>query len=383
LTCCEHFTDTAYRVSEDDIKNQNWRGKEEKADKDTAKQVSNAPGDKDKSSMQENGQDPSELSQAEHAFYTRFIQELDEFKALQNNPAIPPHKRAGVDGSDVFKIAFTRRRIGDPVEEGRQVEVRSRSQEAMEIQIDDQFTPDNWIPRSNHLLRLTGKHPLNAETDFAELYDAGLITPTKLHYVRSHGSVPRLSWESHTLSISSDPPGMLEPAELSMDQIVNDYPSIEIPVTIACDGIRRGEVNMVKRSAAFSWSAGGVSTCLWTGVPVRDLLLARNMVEQPANERWYLNVEGADEPSEGKYSTSIPFAHAVDPNNDVMLAYGINGAPLSPDHGYPLRIIIPTYVGGRQVKWVNKMWISKMENTSHYHIYDNRASESRAGAILC
>lgn len=366
-------------MSEDEIKNQKWQGKQEKADdKNAAKEVSNAPGDKDKSSKQENGQDPSTLSQAQHEFYIKFIQELDQFKALQNNPGIPPHKRAGVSGSDVFKIAFTRRRIGDPVDDGRQMQARNRSEEAMEIQIDDQFTPDNWIPRSNHLLRLTGKHPLNAETDFAELYDAGLITPTKLHYVRSHGSVPRLSWESHTLSIFSDPPGMLEPAELSMDQIVNDYPSIEIPVTIACDGIRRGEVNMVKRSAAFSWSAGGVSTCLWTGVPVRDLLLARNMVEQPADERWYLNIEGADEPSEGKYSTSIPFAHAFDLNNDVMLAYGINGAPLSPDHGYPLRIIIPTYVGGRQVKWVNKMWISKKENTSHYHIYDNRASRRLA-----
>lgn len=253
----------------------------------------------------------------------------------------------------------------------------------MEIQIDDQFTPDNWIPRSSHLHRLAGKHPMNAEPDFAELYDAGLITPAKLHYIRSHGSVPRLAWESHTVEIFSDPPGMLEPATLSMDQIVNDYPSIEIPVTIACDGIRRQEVNLVKRSAAFGWSAGGVSTCLWTGVLVRDVLLARNMIDQPPGQRWYLNFEGADEPSEGKYSTSIPFAHAIDPNNDVMLAFGINGAPLSPDHGYPLRVIIPTYVGGRQVKWVNKMWISTKENSSHYHIYDNRVCQPSARVMSC
>lgn len=136
---------------------------------------------------------------------------------------------------------------------------------------------------------------------------------------------------------------------------------------------------MVKRSAAFSWSAGGVSTCLWTGVPVRDLLLARNLQEQPADERWYLNFEGADEPSEGKYSTSVPFAYAFDATSDVMLAYGINGEPLSPDHGYPLRVILPTLVGGRQIKWVNKMWVSKAENTSFYHINDNRVSWSFDG----
>ncbi|KAK4501622.1 hypothetical protein PRZ48_007431 [Zasmidium cellare] len=57
---------------------------------------------------------------------------------------------------------------------------------------DDQFTPDNWIPRSKELIRLTGKHPLNAEPDLRRLFDAGLITPNEIHYVRSHGAVPRL-----------------------------------------------------------------------------------------------------------------------------------------------------------------------------------------------
>lgn len=334
--------------------------------------VKNAPGDQDKSNNQENGQDPSTLSQQEHKFYERFIAEMDAMQKLQNNPAIPLHRQAGVAGNEVFQMAYTRRRISETAEEGRVVHRRKEAEEAMEIQIDDQFTPDNWIPRSNHLIRLAGKHPMNAEVNLTELYDAGLITPTFLHYVRSHGAVPRLSWEKHTLEVFSDPPGLVDTVEFSMGQIVNNFPCIEIPVTIACDGIRRGEVNLVKRSAAFGWSAGGVSTCLWTGVLIRDILLTLNLAEQPANERWYLNWEGADEPSEGKYSTLIPFAYAMDPNNDVMLAYGMNGQPLSPDHGYPLRTIIPTYVGGRQVKWVKKMWVSRAENSSHYHIYDNR-----------
>jgi hypothetical protein len=51
--------------------------------------------------------------------------------------------------------------------------------------------------------------------------------------------------------------------------------------------------------------------------------------------------------------------------------------------GYPLRIIFPTLVGGRQVKWVNKVWISKTENTSHYHIYDNRVSRFLACEKTC
>jgi nitrate reductase (NAD(P)H) len=188
--------------------------------------------------------------------------------------------------------------------------------------------------------------------------------------------VPKLAWETHTLEIFSDPPGLLDPAELSMDEIAKDYKAIEIPVTLACTGARREEVNRVKKSGGFGWSAAAVSTCMWTGALLRDILLARNMVEQPEHERWYLNYEGADEPSEGKYATSIPLSYAMDPVNDVMLAYGINGAPLHPDHGYPLRSLIPSFVGGRCVKWLKKIWISKKPNDSHYHIWDNRVVPS-------
>lgn len=60
------------------------------------------------------------------------------------------------------------------------------------IDEQDQFTPDNWIPRSQHLKRLTGTHPLNAEPHLADLFSEGLITPTELHYVRNHGAVPKL-----------------------------------------------------------------------------------------------------------------------------------------------------------------------------------------------
>ena len=57
------------------------------------------------------------------------------------------------------------------------------------ISIDeaDQFSPDNWIPRSSTLIRLTGKHPLNAEAKLSSLFNAGLITPNEYHYVRNHG----------------------------------------------------------------------------------------------------------------------------------------------------------------------------------------------------
>jgi nitrate reductase (NAD(P)H) len=70
----------------------------------------------------------------------------------------------------------------------------------------------------------------------------------------------------------------------------------------------------------------------------------------PQGKRYWVNFEGADEPSEGKYATCLPFAYAMDATNDVILAYEMNDVPLPPDHGYPVRFMIPCYVGGRCVK---------------------------------
>ncbi|KAK0710438.1 hypothetical protein B0T21DRAFT_415992 [Apiosordaria backusii] len=63
---------------------------------------------------------------------------------------------------------------------------------SISIEEQDQFTPDNWLPRCPDLIRWTGKHPMNAEPPLTRLLDGGLITPNELHYIRNHGPVPRL-----------------------------------------------------------------------------------------------------------------------------------------------------------------------------------------------
>lgn len=115
---------------------------------------------------------------------------------------------------------------------------------------------------------------------------------------------------------------------------------VEFPVTIACTGNRRGEVNSIKRSSGFSWGAAGVSTCVWRGVFVRDVVracglevdlnhsgrydayLPRRVPRADTSRRLYLHYEGADILSEGAYATSVPLMHVLDPCNDVLLAFG-------------------------------------------------------------
>lgn len=159
-----------------------------------------------------------------------------------------------------------------------------------------------------------------------------------------------------------------------MDDIASKFGSINIAVALACDGNRRKELNMVKRSKGFNWGAGAISNAFWKGALLADVLRAAG-VDYPTNgsgKRRWVNFAGADQPSEGTYETCIPYEYAMDPVNDVLLAYEMNDVKLPPDHGYPLRVIIPGYVGGRQVKWLSKIWISEKENDSHYHIWDNR-----------
>jgi nitrate reductase (NAD(P)H) len=93
-----------------------------------------------------------------------------------------------------------------------------------EIDSRDKGTPDDWIPRHPKLVRLTGRHPLNGEPMLHDLFDAGMITPNALHYVRNHGTVPKLQWETHKVSVE----GLVTtPHEFTMDELAS-MPSISI-----------------------------------------------------------------------------------------------------------------------------------------------------------
>jgi nitrate reductase (NAD(P)H) len=243
----------------------------------------------------------------------------------------------------------------------------SHAPRAVSTSIDgvDAQTPDNWIPRSSHLIRRTGQHPMNAEAGLSMLFDAGLVTPNELHYVRNHGAVPRLYWEEHIIDVCN---GALR---VEMDDLRSGkWTNVNIPVAMACDGNRRGELNLMRKSKGFDWGPGAVGCAYWRGVHVRDVLISAGLAfPDPLAGRKWVNFEGADEPSEGKYATCFPLDFIMDEANDVLLAYEMNDQPLPPDHGFPVRLVVPGYVGGRSVKWLARIWISDKENDSYYHIW--------------
>nr|KYP40506.1 Inducible nitrate reductase [NADH] 2 [Cajanus cajan] len=221
--------------------------------------------------------------------------------------------------------------------------IRNAEVEASVLDPRDDGTSDHWIERNASLFRLTGKHPFNSEPPLPRLMHHGFITPVPLHYVRNHGPVPRARWEDWTVEVT----GLVaRPTRFTMDQLLRDFPSREFPATLVCAGNRRKEQNM-----------GALHVCF----------------------------EGAEDlPGGGgsKYGTSIMREVALDPSRDIILAYMQNGERLTPDHGFPVRMIIPGFIGGRMIKWLKRIIVTTQQSQSYYHYQDNRVLPSHVDAEL-
>lgn len=243
----------------------------------------------------------------------------------------------------------------------------SKDHIAADIDPKDKGSPDDWVPRHPDLVRLTGKHPFNCEPPIGMMLDQGFITPVSLHYVRNHGKCPKISWETHTLTVK----GLVNnPMTFTMDDIVK-LPSVTLPVTLVCAGNRRKEENMIKQTIGFSWGCAAHSCNMWKGVKLTTLLEVCGIDKKQARHVCFAGPEKEGLPN-GTYGTSIDIATALNPFGDVLIAYEQNGIKLHPDHGYPLRVVIPGWIGGRMVKWLETIEVTAAPSENYYHFFDNR-----------
>lgn len=229
-------------------------------------------------------------------------------------------------------------------------------------------TPDFHVPRDPRLIRLTGVHPFNVEAPLTDLFKEGFLTSPELFYVRNHGPVPQVKDEDipdWTFTVE----GLVDnPLTITLRELMSEYDQKTYPITLVCAGNRRKEQNVVRKTKGFSWGPAGVSTALFTGVVLGDVLRRA----KPKRKARYMCMEGADKLPNGYYGTSVKLNWALDPNRGMMLAYKMNGEMLTPDHGKPLRCVIPGQIGGRSVKWLKKLIITEGPSDNWYHIYDNR-----------
>jgi nitrate reductase (NAD(P)H) len=232
----------------------------------------------------------------------------------------------------------------------------------------DLKTPDHHVPRDPRLIRLTGVHPFNVEAPLTALFNEGFLTTQELFYVRNHGPVPEVreedipNWEFTVEGLVDNP------LTITLTQLMKEYEQVTCPITLVCAGNRRKEQNVVRKSKGFSWGAAGLSTALFTGVIMSDVIKRA----KPTRKAKYVCMEGADKLPNGYYGTSVKINWVMDPNRGFMLAYKMNDEMLRPDHGKPLRAVIPGQIGGRSVKWLKKLIVTDAPSDNWYHIYDNR-----------
>jgi nitrate reductase (NAD(P)H) len=243
-----------------------------------------------------------------------------------------------------------------------------RSSQLIEVLQQDKNTPDYHVPRDPRLIRLTGVHPFNVEAPLSALYNEGFLTSADLFYVRNHGAVPIVE-DSMVQNWEFSIEGLVDnPMTMTLKDLHRDYEQVTNPITLVCAGNRRKEQNQVRKSKGFSWGPAGVSTALWTGVLLSELLKEA----KPKRGARYVCMEGADKLPNGYYGTCVKLNWALDPNRGIMLAHKMNGEALRPDHGKPLRVVVPGQIGGRSVKWLRKLTITEGPSENWYHIYDNR-----------
>ena len=171
------------------------------------------------------------------------------------------------------------------------------------------------------------------------------ITPNDLFYVRHHLGAPKIEIANWKLDIS----GLVSsPHSVSLEDI-RRLPRASVTVTLECAG--NGRAFFDPPVAGIQWEKGAVGTARWTGARVADILKKAGV--KP--ETKYVAFDGADKgfATIPDFIRNLPISKAM--HADTIIAYEMNGVPIPPLHGFPLRLIVPGWEGAYSVKWLEKI----------------------------
>ncbi|HXT55171.1 MAG TPA: sulfite oxidase, partial [Candidatus Eisenbacteria bacterium] len=173
------------------------------------------------------------------------------------------------------------------------------------------------------------------------------ITPTGLHYLLIHYDIPEVNAEQWRLKIT----GLVgKPLELTLDEI-KKRPRLTMPVAMECAG--NGRALFAPRRISQPWLLEAIGNSEWTGTPLRGILQDAGLSSAAVE----IVFTGLDQGVEGEqiqfYQRSLTVDEAM--RDEVLLVYEMNGEPLPPQHGYPLRLLMPGWYGMASVKWLDRI----------------------------
>lgn len=202
--------------------------------------------------------------------------------------------------------------------------------------------------------------PYNGEPP-AGLLRQSHITPLDLFYTRNHGPVPTVEAATYRLAVG----GLVRaPLSLSLADLHQSFPRVTQTTTLQCAGNRRTQLLAVAPiPGEVPWQDGAISSATWGGVLLRDVL-AEAGVEPAARHVAGMGLDQVERHGHDVgFGGSIPLVAAV--HLEALLAFEMNGAPLTPLHGFPLRLVVPGYIGARSVKWLASLTL-QAEPTAQY-----------------
>lgn len=199
------------------------------------------------------------------------------------------------------------------------------------------------------------------------------VTPVGLHYCLIHFDIPVLAPPAWRLRVDGR---VAQPLELALEEL-RAFPARTVRVTMECAGNGRAQIS--PRYPSIPWVEEAVSTAEWTGVPLAAVLDAAGLRPEAREVVFWGADRGIDRGTEHAFARSLVPSEAR--REDVLLAYAMNGAPLPPQHGYPLRLVVPRWYGMASVKWLERIEAIEhaFDGVQQAHSYHFRAVAGERG----
>ena len=209
-------------------------------------------------------------------------------------------------------------------------------------------------------------NPLNAEPPLDRLRRR-FVTDVGDFYVRCHGNQPEIDAEAHRVTVKGS---VRTPTELALADLKARFTSRTVMAVMQCAGNRRADMQQVQPTTGDPWAPGAIGNAEWTGVALRDVLLAAGADTAPRLHVAFESVDLAqnDGAPDAPYGVSIPMPKALDP--DVLVAWAMNGKPLTKEHGAPMRMVVPGYAGVRSPKWLKAIVVQPHTSDAFQQMHD-------------
>lgn len=203
------------------------------------------------------------------------------------------------------------------------------------------------------------------------------MTPDDLWYRRNHYAYP----ESPPTDLQVT--GAVRRFLTLSSEEIRSRPARVVVAVLECAGNRRTLFH--PRVYGVSWKEGAISQAEWTGVPLRDLLREAGL-DSTAREVVCWGVDGTRE-EKGPFARSLPLKKAFHP--DTLVAFAQNGRPLAPEHGAPLRLVVPGWYAMASVKWLNRIEVVTepfqgyyQKDDYHYYPFPDRDEGKRPVTVI-